>query len=170
MASLKKPLLTNPQPLNSAPSEKFHIPVWLALLIVLLIALIGAAAIMLSYQKPLAIIKINPQEKNLPPEVHSFVGTITEVGADYIAVKAQADRNYLLKNTDLAVKIDDKTKIQMFAVPKQLTGDPAKDAVKSTLATLKDLKIGQMVIVFSAENIKNLSSFTASQIDVQVVK
>jgi len=166
----KKPLPNNP-PIINQPENKIHLPAWLSLPIILIIAVLGAAFILLTYQKPLPTNQLPPApSKNLPATVHSFVGKITEVGADYLALEASADRNYLLKNSNLVIKINQQTEIKKMIIPQQLTGNPEKDKIQTQDITIKDLKVDQTIVVYSRDNLKNQTTFTADRIELQTIK
>ncbi|HPI66963.1 MAG TPA: hypothetical protein PKZ16_00190 [bacterium] len=167
----KKPLLTNPPIINQPEENKIYVPFWLSLLIIVLIALIGAAVILLTYQKPLPTNKLETApSKNIPATVHSFVGKITEVGADYLALEAAADRNYLLQNSALVIKLSSQTEFKKIIIPQKITGNAENDQIQTQNINKNELKVGQTVVVYSRDNLKNQTTFTADRIELQVIK
>jgi hypothetical protein len=81
-----------------------------------------------------------------------------------------AAKNYLLADTTLSIKITEQTLLSAITVPKILT-DPKKPlALTKENIKFKDLKIGQNVVVFAAENIKNKTTLTADSVEVQNIK
>jgi hypothetical protein len=164
----------NIPPSNLLPVEKpkFHLPGWLAIMIISALAISAGALIYLLAITPAVNFSTQNEIKTdvLPKVVNSYVGQITALGNNEITVKAEAVKNYLKKDSLLTIKITAETLLTMLSFPKTLTDPSQPLALTKENIKFKDLKIGQNIVVFAAENIKNKTAFTADSVEVQAVK
>jgi hypothetical protein len=113
-----------------------------------------------------------PQEKTdkIPAVINSYVGEINTIGENEITLKAKASENYLTEDKTLTIKITPETVLSSLSVPKTIT-DPSQplNLIKKDIV-FKDLKVGQKVVVFAAENVKDKTTLTAASVEVQSVK
>jgi len=159
-------------PLSSVEKPKSHFPLWLIIIIILTLAVSASVLWYVFTHKPGSATPAAPEEKSdgLPAVVNSYTGEISAIGENEITLKAKASENYLTADKILTVKITAETLLSSLSVPKTIT-DPTKplNLVKKDIV-FKDLKVGQKVVVFTAENIKDKTSLTAASVEVQSVK
>lgn len=173
--TLPKPMLNKNQTITPfKPEKKYNVllSTWLSLVIVTAVALVATTWVIKKYYEPEFLTPLTQQKdiKILPEEVHSYTGTITEIKKDYLIIKALADKNYLLKDQLMMVKIDEATEITGLLIPKTIGSQSETATIKSTKIDKTELKIGQNITVSSQENIKNKISFTPDKIETQIVK
>ncbi len=106
----------------------------------------------------------NPAE---PAEIFSYVGTVEKVENGQIIVLAQKDKNLLAADASLTVKADANTRVIKRTIPKVLPKEGSTAGLfKQEEIALSDIAVGNQVTVVSATNIKGVTSFTASRIEV----
>ncbi len=150
------------------------LPIWLTFVVVIAIAAVAAVVILSLAQREIVNLNLNSEIKqthdNLPTVVNSYIGEITVIDGEIIVIKATANKNYLTQNSLLTIKVVANTEISALEFPTILDSDPTKiQPMKKNLA-LKDLKVGQTIVVFSQNNIKNQETFIADLIQLQVTK
>ena len=173
--------MKNTPTLNQTPFDKEtfqkksfnpRIPIWLIIIIVIIaLAVVGFVV----YKECVKSHREAPpsfvvEQDALPTEVHSYVGKIVKITNDRLVIQADAQKNYLLKNTLLTVKFNQTTEFVNLIIPKQLTGDAEKDKIKQEIISAEDIKINDTIVVSSSENIKNKILFTAERVEVQFIK
>jgi len=153
---------------------KTHLPLWLIIMIILTLAISASALICLfTTKKPSANLPaINPAVKtdNFPAVINSYVGKIIAIANSEFTLAAPAAKNYLSQDKTLTIKISDKTVLTALTLPKTVT-DPSKPLIiGKKLIAFKDLKIGDEVVVFAVENLKNKTVIAADSVEVQNIK
>ena len=155
-------------------SLQIMLPIWLTIVVVIAIAAIAAVIILSLAQKEIVNLNLSSEVKkstdSLPLVVNSYIGEITVIDGETLVIKADVDKNYLTQNSLLTVKVLANTEISALEFPMVLDSDPTKTQPVKKNLTLKDLKIGQTVVVFSQNNIKNQGTFVADIIQVQVTE
>lgn len=105
-----------------------------------------------------------------PNEIFSYVGEVTGTSGDQITVLAKANANYVKTDTKLTVKADANTQIIRRTIPKVLPKEGGTNLFKQEAIKLSDISKGDQVTVVSATNVKDKTEFTASRIEVLLVK
>ncbi|MDD5290338.1 MAG: hypothetical protein PHT40_04055 [Patescibacteria group bacterium] len=151
---------------------KFHLPVWLALMIILTLAISAGALIYLFATSPAVQFSAENEVKKSawPAVVNSYVGEITKIEKDNISLTASAEKNYLEQDTTLLVQITPATKLTILSLPKKISDPTQPLALTQKEIKFTDLKIGQTVVVFSVKSIKNQNTIVADSVEVQNIK
>lgn len=109
-----------------------------------------------------------PAQPQVPNEVYSYVGEVTEVGNGQITVLAKKELNLLAADTTLTVKADANTQVIKRSIPRVLPADGGANLnlFKQENISLSDIAVGNQVTVVSPTNIRGVTEFTASRIEV----
>jgi flagellar basal body-associated protein FliL len=102
----------------------------------------------------------------VPNEVYSYVGAVTAVGNGQITVLAKKDTNLLDEDTTLTVKADANTQVISRTIPKVLPTEGGAGLFTQKDISVSDIKVGDQVTVVSSTNVKGVTTFTASRIEV----
>lgn len=106
----------------------------------------------------------NPLGIEIPREVYSYTGTIKKISKNTITLDAFAKDNYLEDDTELTIRINTDTRLEIYSAPLYLPpGKSPKDYKKGTVA-LADFKVGDRVTVHASANISGVAEFTASSV------
>ncbi len=105
-----------------------------------------------------------------PNEVYSYVGEITAVNNGQITVAAKKEMNLLEADANLTVMINPDTQVIRRIIPRVLPESGGGDLFKQENITASDLKVGDQVTVVSATNVRGITNFTASRVEVIVVR
>lgn len=107
-----------------------------------------------------------PPAATQPKEVFSYIGDVKSVGGDSITITAKATLNGLAADTTVTAKVNDSTAIIRRSIPKVLPKEGGTNLFKQETIKLSDIKVGDQVTAISATNVKGITSFTASRIEV----
>lgn len=169
----KKPMLNSNYSLKIDPEKHSKIlNTWLAIIIILAIALIAAALILKFSNNKNNSQPVNNlvNQENKKTELHSYSGSIVKINNDNIIIKANANKNYLKTDTEITVNFNDQTQFFTLTIPQQLSGSPIKDQINKEIVDKKALEVGQNVFATSLENILDKTFFTANKIEIQLIK
>lgn len=112
-----------------------------------------------------------PTTAPVPNEVFSYVGEVTAVGNGQITVLAKKENNLLEEDTTLTIKADANTQVIKRNIPKILPESGSGSGLFSQEnIALSDIKVGDQVTVVSPTNVRGVTSFTASRIEVLDIK
>ena len=112
----------------------------------------------------------NPAGITLPDQVYSYVGKVTSVGNGKVMVLAKATENALVKDSEIAVSVNESTQVIRRTIPRTLPSDGSAPVFKQEKITLTDVKVGDQVTAVAAENVRGKIEFSASRLEVLVVK
>lgn len=107
-----------------------------------------------------------PAQPQVPNEVYSYVGEVTAVSNGQITVLAKKDLNLLAADATLTVKADANTQVIKRSIPRVLPADGGANLFKQENISLSDIAVGNQVTVVSPTNIRGVTEFTASRIEV----
>lgn len=102
----------------------------------------------------------------VPNEVYSYVGTVEKVSNGQITVMAKKDLNLLDADATLTVKADANTQVIKRTIPRVLPAEGGAGLFKQEDVTISDIAVGDQVTVVSATNVRGITDFTASRIEV----
>ncbi|MDP3986583.1 MAG: hypothetical protein U1C53_03265 [Candidatus Veblenbacteria bacterium] len=111
-----------------------------------------------------------PTPSPTPNEVYSYVGEVQAVGNGQITVLAKKDLNLLEEDATLTVKADANTQVIRRTIPRELPEDGGAGLFSQETIALSDVQVGNQVTVVSATNIRGVSEFTASSVEVLNIK
>ncbi len=147
---------------------------WLVLAVIFLLSL---GLLVYSYrinkrvtkQKTRQTAAVRLDSDGLPKEIYNYNGEVLKVDKGVITMMALKKANYLLKDKELKVKTNDKTKFVKLSVPQSIPDlKPGQSGQYFTRQSIKlnDIKVGDKVTVIALENIKNKTEFTAAIVEV----
>ena len=113
----------------------------------------------------------------LPDEIYHFTGTVLEKEEGFLVIGGQVQiSQFPLPNQEqfeawnVKANLTDKTEIYQLEMTEELIiQEPTEEIIdpfQRKQLSLDDIKIGELVSVFSEENIKNKKEFTVSQVEL----
>lgn len=102
----------------------------------------------------------------IPDDVHTYVGEVDEIQANYIQVRAQSHNNYLSNDTVLKVNFDESTIFELYTFPRVIPKDTSFPERTVKIIGYSEINTGDMVTVSSEENTRGKSEFYANKIVV----
>ena len=114
---------------------------------------------------------------SLPDETYSLTGTVIEIGDDYLIMESNIQVNQFplpdqeqFELWNIKVNFVDETKVYWLKMVEELLiseiEEELTDPFRKIFLEFKDIKLGELINVFSEENIKNKKEFLASEIEL----
>ncbi|HBT92652.1 MAG: hypothetical protein UV57_C0009G0018 [Parcubacteria group bacterium GW2011_GWD2_43_10] len=101
-----------------------------------------------------------------PNEVYSYVGEVKSVGNGQITVFAKKEMNLLAADATLTVKADANTQVIKRTIPRVLPEEGGAGLFKQENISVSDIAVGDQVTVVASTNLRGVTTFTASRIEV----
>ncbi len=154
--------------------------VWWVILIVVVIIVVGMIVLSVFLRKPLPDQQIPdvPGVSKEPEKIVNFIGTVEEVSKESLKVVTKAEDSQFSEDRTFIVNVGSETLIQTFkphSVKLEfdaqgneiVTTRPLPNYANEPVQTLKlsDFKPGNEVMVVSSENLKEINTFIAQEIN-----
>jgi len=152
---------------DNTPSESNLVPSWLAIPIIIVIALIVWLIIVSLNEQPNNKIEVNnPQiviDEGDP--IYSYVGIITLIKGSTLQIQVPT----LKEKGIIYVNTDNHTSITRLSLPKS-SPHGQKLKTEREIITFNNLQVGDNITVSSNNNINNKHSFVADRIEIRMAQ
>ncbi|MDO8524575.1 MAG: hypothetical protein Q7R99_03025 [bacterium] len=109
--------------------------------------------------------KEKQKQAELPP-VFSIIGEITKITENGFQVKTLKTQNGLGEDKDFLVLMASSTIFSGIEIPQTISQEDATKPILAQKANLSDLKVKDIVVVESNDNLRGVSQFTAKSAQI----
>jgi len=106
---------------------------------------------------------VNQSGVVIPEQVHSYQGKVLQITDRDFKITVSALNNFLQKDKKLTIRFDEKTVFSQRKLELQTNQDPK---ISYLPISVRDLKVGNQVVVITRQNVKNKDEFRAEAVRV----
>ena len=115
-------------------------------------------------EEPVEVIPTTTTGLLIPETVHSYTGTVSEVGEDHVILLLSSNENYVEEDMYVRVVVGDTTEVLQLTFPEVIPEGAVRVDTESSSITLQEIEKGDTLEVYSSENIVGKRSFEAKRI------